>query len=89
MNDICVLFSLYSLSCKAGIGLCSTSTSMSSRVPVTLQAKLFALLATELAVGLVVGGELIADQSTGAVGVEVVGHVVALGLHVGAHLVEG
>ena len=47
-----------------------------------------ALLATELAVGLVVGGELVADQSTGSVGVEVVGHVVALGLHVGAHLVE-
>ena len=48
-----------------------------------------ALLATELAVGLVVGGELVADQSTGSMGVEVVGHVVALGLHVGAHLVEG
>ena len=43
----------------------------------------------ELAVGLVVGGELVADEGTRAVGVEVVGHVVALGLHVGAHLVEG
>ena len=46
------------------------------------------LLSTKLAVGLVVGGELVADQSTGSVGVEVVGHVVTLGLHVGAHLVE-
>mmetsp|Transcript_29982 Transcript_29982/g.87529 ORF Transcript_29982/g.87529 Transcript_29982/m.87529 type:complete len:419 (-) Transcript_29982:68-1324(-) len=44
---------------------------------------------TELAVGLVVGGELVANEGAGAVGVEVVGHVVALGLHVGAHLVEG
>ena len=42
-----------------------------------------------VAVGLVVGGQLVGDELAGAVGVQIVGHVVALRLHVGAHLVEG
>ena len=37
----------------------------------------------------VVGGVGVRDDLAGAVGVEVVGHVIALRLHVRAHLVEG
>mmetsp|Transcript_14916 Transcript_14916/g.34522 ORF Transcript_14916/g.34522 Transcript_14916/m.34522 type:complete len:408 (-) Transcript_14916:79-1302(-) len=39
--------------------------------------------------GVVVGDECIIDQDTGSMGVEIVGHVVALFHHVGAHLVKG
>jgi hypothetical protein len=46
-------------------------------------------LVCPIGVHLVVGRELVSNEFAGAVGVQVVGHVVSLRLHVCAHLVEG